>query len=69
VKEAEEIADIADGTLGTFDGDENELRRLKTGVEIQPSGEKRPPCPGSCAYLPCFHAAPLFRSASPSACR
>ncbi len=37
-KEAEEIADIADGTLGTSTEIENELRRLKNRGGDQPSG-------------------------------
>jgi hypothetical protein len=37
-KEAEEIADIADGTLGTSTEVENELRRLKKRGGDQPSG-------------------------------
>ena len=37
-KEAEEIADIADGTLGTSTEIENELRRLKNLGGDQPSG-------------------------------
>jgi hypothetical protein len=37
-REAEEIADIADGTLGTSTEVENELRRLKNRVGDQPSG-------------------------------
>ena len=37
-KEAEEIADIADGTLGTSSEIENELRRLKNRGGDQPSG-------------------------------
>ncbi|HEY7192469.1 MAG TPA: hypothetical protein VH439_01925 [Gemmatimonadales bacterium] len=37
-KEAEEIADIADGTLGTSTEVENELRRLKNERGDQPSG-------------------------------
>lgn len=37
-KEAEEIADIADGTLGTTLDIENELRRLKNRGGDQPSG-------------------------------
>ncbi len=37
-KEAEEIADIADGTLGTSTEIENELRRLKNRRGDQPSG-------------------------------
>jgi len=37
-REAEEIADIADGTLGTSTEVENELRRLKNRGGDQPSG-------------------------------
>src|SRR6266480_4392355 len=37
-KEAEELADIADGTLGTATDVENELRRLKNRDGNQPSG-------------------------------
>jgi len=37
-REAEEIADIADGTLGTATEIENELRRLKNAGGDQPSG-------------------------------
>jgi hypothetical protein len=37
-REAEEIADIADGTLGTSTEVENELRRLKNRRGDQPSG-------------------------------
>ena len=37
-REAEEIADIADGTLGTSTEIENELRRLKNRRGDQPSG-------------------------------
>ncbi len=37
-REAEEIADIADGTLGTSTEIENELRRLKNRGGDQPSG-------------------------------
>ncbi len=37
-REAEEIADIADGTLGTATEIENELRRLKNRQGDQPSG-------------------------------
>ena len=37
-REAEEIADIADGTLGTSTEVENELRRLKKRGGDQPSG-------------------------------
>jgi hypothetical protein len=37
-REAEEIADIADGTLGTSTEIENELRRLKDRERDQPSG-------------------------------
>ena len=37
-KEAEEIADIADGTLGTSTEVEEELRRLKNRGGDQPSG-------------------------------
>jgi hypothetical protein len=37
-KEAEEIADIADGTLSTFTEIEDELRRLKNERGDQPSG-------------------------------
>ena len=37
-KEAEELADIADGTLGTATEVENELRRLKNRDGNQPSG-------------------------------
>jgi len=37
-KEAEEIAEIADGTLGTSTDIENELRRLKNRGGHQPSG-------------------------------
>jgi len=37
-KEAEEIAEIADGTLGTSTEIENELRRLKNRGGDQPSG-------------------------------
>jgi hypothetical protein len=37
-QEAEEIADIADGTLGTSTEIENELRRLKNRGGDQPSG-------------------------------
>lgn len=37
-REAEEIADIADGTLGTTTEVENELRRLKNRGGDQPSG-------------------------------
>ena len=37
-KEAEEIADIADGTLGTSTEVEEELRRLKNRDRDQPSG-------------------------------
>jgi hypothetical protein len=37
-KEAEEIADIADGTLSTFSEIEKELRRLKSKEGDQPSG-------------------------------
>jgi hypothetical protein len=37
-KEAEEIAEIADGTLGTSTEIEDELRRLKSRGDDQPSG-------------------------------
>jgi hypothetical protein len=37
-REAEEIAEIADGTLSSSDQLEEELRRLKRGVGDQPSG-------------------------------
>jgi hypothetical protein len=37
-REAEEIADIADGTLSTFSDIEKELERLKNRRGDQPSG-------------------------------